>query len=464
MAGKTRLAHQLALKVIAGQQFQAIYFISLKALKSFDSCFDRLAKTLHFIFVKPLSEYLSPEQKERQLLDYLREKQLLLIFDNAESFSPIAEFIYKLLRSSSKLKILVTSRHRLASRHYSELMSYEHLISLQGLSWAESQNLFHQQLEHQSQILVDTELGEDIRVNSAHSNLLSEAELEALYNIHIAVQGLPLAIKLVGRSYAHASFQIKNHLFQLQERLWPMLNQKSLNITFRTDTMLDSQLEPSSDPASRNLLEIFQNSFQLLNPDIQQGYLALALFQDSFDLKAAQSITSLNPLIFQHFVDLSLLERLPNGRYHLHNVLGYAALEALGKDPQRYEAYQASYARYYLEAVKTQQSDAILSEPALPPEDIEHYRAAWRWLLQHSEMVEVKSLLEQGQYAYALSVWDSAEHLLELAEVKLDKQLEDYAMCLLYLGLVKKRLAFVQAEPYYERALGRASVFWAWFA
>ena len=75
-----------------------------------DFLISTIAEALRFSF------YGQKDQKA-QLLDYLREKEVLLILDNFEHLVEGAGIIADLLSAAPKVKILVTSRE-LSSPHH----------------------------------------------------------------------------------------------------------------------------------------------------------------------------------------------------------------------------------------------------------------------------------------------------------------------------------------------------------
>ena len=54
-----------------------------------------------------------PRPPRQQLLDYVREKQLLILLDNFEHLLDGADLVTDLLQTAPQVRILVTSRERL---------------------------------------------------------------------------------------------------------------------------------------------------------------------------------------------------------------------------------------------------------------------------------------------------------------------------------------------------------------
>jgi DNA-binding SARP family transcriptional activator len=125
--GKTRLALQAA-----GQALDAfadgVYFVSLVGISSPEFLVPTIEEALGY----PLSGEADPR---RQLLNYLHQKEMLLVLDDFEHllFSPGGndsgrDLLLEMVGTAPKLKLLVTSRERLN-------LQAEWLLTLQGLPY-----------------------------------------------------------------------------------------------------------------------------------------------------------------------------------------------------------------------------------------------------------------------------------------------------------------------------------------
>lgn len=108
--GKTRLALQAA-EILAEKASQdgfahGVFFVPLAPLQSADAIVPTVAQTLGF----PFYEGGEPRQ---QLLDYLREKRMLLLLDNYEHLLAGVDLVADILRMAPSARVLVTSRARL---------------------------------------------------------------------------------------------------------------------------------------------------------------------------------------------------------------------------------------------------------------------------------------------------------------------------------------------------------------
>jgi tetratricopeptide (TPR) repeat protein len=121
--GKTRLAIEAA-----SEQQEAfrngVYFAPFDAVSSADFMVPTLASALDFTF-------FGSQEPRQQLLDYLQDKEMLLVMDNLEHLLEGMSLIADILASSPNLKILATSRERLN-------LHAEWVFDLEGLSYPTS--------------------------------------------------------------------------------------------------------------------------------------------------------------------------------------------------------------------------------------------------------------------------------------------------------------------------------------
>ena len=125
--GKTRLALEAAAKLAseAGvEQFpHGIYLVRLAALDSPEAILPTVAEALDFTFY-------SGDDLRGQLLDYLRQKTMLLLLDNFERLLAGTDLVLAMLEAAPGLKVLVTSRARLNVRG-------EQLFQISGIDFPE---------------------------------------------------------------------------------------------------------------------------------------------------------------------------------------------------------------------------------------------------------------------------------------------------------------------------------------
>ena len=121
--GKTRLALQAAeaaLETQADRYSHGVFLVRLAPTQSVDAVIPTIAGAIEFRF----REGGTPR---RQLLDYLRQRRMLLLLDNLEHLTGAAEAVTELLRASPGVTILATSRTRLNAQG-------EYVLRLAGMA------------------------------------------------------------------------------------------------------------------------------------------------------------------------------------------------------------------------------------------------------------------------------------------------------------------------------------------
>jgi predicted ATPase/class 3 adenylate cyclase len=176
--GKTRLALQLGVEVI--DRFpDGVYFAGLAPIADPGLVPSTVAQTLGL-------QETAARSLPDSLVEFLGEKRLLLILDNFEQILPAAPFVSQLLRGTSNLKIVVTTRAALHVYGEQEfpvpplgLPDLKHLPSLESLSQYEAVALFVQ------------------RAMAAKPDFaVTNENAPAIAEITSRLDGLPLAIEL----------------------------------------------------------------------------------------------------------------------------------------------------------------------------------------------------------------------------------------------------------------------------
>ena len=117
-SGKTRLALEAA-RTVAPQFPHGAVFVALQPLTSSDLLVPAIAQAVGLTFY-------GEGELQRQLLDYLQDKTLLLMLDNFEHVLDGADLVNTMLADAPGVKVLVTSREALS-------LQEEWLYPLKGL-------------------------------------------------------------------------------------------------------------------------------------------------------------------------------------------------------------------------------------------------------------------------------------------------------------------------------------------
>ncbi|NOY99288.1 MAG: tetratricopeptide repeat protein [Chloroflexi bacterium] len=339
--GKTRLALEAAREHI-GIYLHGVFFVPLTALES--------ASTLPSHIVKSLG--LTPAgDPKAQFLDYLRDKDLLLVLDNFEHLLDGVPLLVEILESAPYVHLLVTSRERLNLRA-------EQVLHVDGLPYPPTEAGDDLEAYDAVRLFV----GNARRVQSRFA--LSEANRSHVARICRLVDGAPLALELVAAwSGIHTPAQIAQEI--------------GSNLDFAMTTMRDV-------PARhRSLRAVFEHTWALLTPDEQRALTRLSVFRDGFDARAARKVAGATARILAALVDKSLLHRDATGRYDMHALVTQYAAERLAATPVEREAAEAAHGRYYTAFLREREAalrgrvqqaawDEISAE-------MDNVRAAWAW-------------------------------------------------------------------------------------
>jgi predicted ATPase/DNA-binding CsgD family transcriptional regulator len=368
-SGKTRLALQMAAEV-ADRYLDGVWYVQLAPLSEPLLVAQAVASALRI-----------REQRGRSLmdtlLDDLRHKGLLLVFDNVEHLiSACASLAETLLQGCAGLRILVTSREPLR-------IEGEHIYPVPPLSLPSPGTLHPLPTLARSeavQLFVD-------RAISAHPLFaLSEQNAAATLQICRRLDGIPLALELAAARVSALSV----------EQIVTRLDDQFRLLTGGSRTAL---------PRHQTLRATMDWSYDLLTEPEKLLYRRLALFGGAFSLDTAEAVCSGTDLLesaivdlLTHLVEKSLIvagERAGEARYHL---LEPARQYALSKLQETAEASDvgARHRDYFLALVEQGHLGLASAErmawQARIESDHDNIRAALRWSIDHHSLEEATRL------------------------------------------------------------------------
>lgn len=338
--GKTRLAGEAA---GASEQFaQGVFYITLQSLNTSDSIIPALIDALE-------CQYYSGNDPKAYLLDYLAEKNLLLVLDNFEHLLDAAPLVSELLTAAPDMKVLATSRERLNIRD-------EWVFEVGGLSLptkndaAEIGDYSAVQLFVQNARRVDP--GFTLADNAA-----------AVARICTLLDGLPLALELASSWVRVLSC---TEIAQEIERGLDILETSARDVP----------------PRHRNMRAVLDYSWHSLSEAEQDAFRRLAVFRGGFSREAAQVVAGATLPILASLVDKSWLQHDSSaGRYGLHELLGQYARERLEQSGLAEQTLDA-HMHYYAGFMNTRESGIKYrrqSESLVEIEqDFENVRLAWK--------------------------------------------------------------------------------------
>ena len=307
----------------------------------------------------------------RQLLGHLREKRLLLILDGYERLVEGAGLVTDILEAAPGVRILATSRIALRVRG-------EHLFRLTGMAFPDSETA-PDAIEHDA---VKLFLERARRADQGFDRQLND--LGHVVRICHQVSGMPLAIILAAAWV---------------EMLTPA--EISAEIAQSLD-FLETDL--SGPDQQRSMRAVFDRTWGLLTERQRELFQALSVFRGGFTRQAAQQVTGASLRELKGLVDRSLLDRIPTGRYEVHELLRrYAAdnLLRLGKlDAVRETAdtvrdrhcayFVATLERWGAHIGGTRQQEAMAEMDV----ELGNARLAWDWAVDRGQLARLDRAAE----------------------------------------------------------------------
>lgn len=339
--GKTRLALEAAGEAL-DQFAHGVYFVHLAPLSSPDAVVSTVADALKFNFY-------SRQEPKAQLLDFLREKNMLLVFDNLEHLMGTVDLLQEVLTHAAGVKLLVTSRERLN-------LVEENVVPLEGLSLP--QDPHDEAFESYSAVKLFVE---SARRASAQFVLRPE-DRPHLLRVCQLVGGVPLGIELAA-AWA---------------RMLPCV-EIAAEIEQKLDFLASSAR--NLPERHRSMRAVFDYSWNLLDPSERDVLGALSLLRASWDRDAAQRVAGASLLTLSALSDKSLVRRAASERFFVLEVLRQFAAERFEQHPDR-NRLQAAHTQHFLGLVGqltpqlkgAKQVEAMATLQA----NIDNVREAWK--------------------------------------------------------------------------------------
>lgn len=380
--GKTRLGLEVAERHL--EHFQGgAYFVGLAPLSDPQNIVPTIAEAVGYQLQQ---DERSPRQ---QLLDYLREKNLLLLLDNFEHLIEGASIVSDILRAAPAVQIIATSRERLN-------LSGEVLFNLGGMDFP------------------DWETPEDALEYSAVKLFMQGAararpgfelladDLKYVARICRLVRGMPLGIVLA------ASWV---EMLAVEE----IASEISQSLDFLETEMRDVP------ERHRSIRAVFDYSWNLMNDAEREVFARLAVFRGGMTREAAQQVAGANLRVLTALVNKSLLRRDPDsGRYEIHELLRQYAeerLEDAGEAAATRDAHSAYFASFMDQRQGAMYQKAEGKAVAEIEAEIENIRASWHWAVESgnlepidramhmlSSFYEIRGWSREGQEAYRMLI------------------------------------------------------------
>ena len=380
--GKTRLAIETASR-FQPEFADGVFFISLAPIQAARFIIPVIADSIGFTFQGEGS--LDPKL---QLLNYLNQKEMLLLADNLEHLlgdASVPEFFAELMERAPKVKLLVTSRESLG-------LQDEWVFEAHGLPIPENTDVEGTSVELFLQRARRAHVGFDATTD----------DYPAILRICKLVNGTPLGIELAAAWVRTLSCE---EIAQEIERGLDFLSVSAKDLPAR----------------HRSMRAVFDHSWKLLPEEEQNVLLRLSIFQGGFSREAAQQVASASLPILSALVTKSLVRRSGSGRYDLHEVIRQYSFEELANQPKVKKEEAARHAQYFMEFLRQQDLRLRSAEQreslAELTVDIDNIRSALEWALAHKEFALIETTLRAYSTLYDTLGW-SQEALEYLGRVR----------------------------------------------
>lgn len=380
--GKTSLALHSAMGHL-GDFLHGVFFVPMAALQNLDQVLTALTETLHLT-------HDSQTDSQNRLLNYLREKNLLLVLDNFEHLLPhdfpkgndgakpkpekaeanrLLEFLNDMLQAAPYLKALVTSRERLK-------LQAEWVIPVEGLSYPRDPDKTPpSDLPHFASIQLFLSAARRVAANFNPT----EVDYCHIAKICRLNDGVPLGVQLAAGWTESLSCE---------------------TIAAEIQSDLDFLATSLRDVPDRHqsLSTVFDRSYRLLSKEEQSVLCRLSVFRGAFQRTAARDVAGAGNHHLIALVNKSFLRAEPGGRYDLHPLLKMFLRKKLASHPQEQAAVESRHAACYADFMQSREDALVVRQdtPALNEVgmEFEDVSAAWNWAVDHHDLDLLSKSLE----------------------------------------------------------------------
>ncbi len=421
--GKTRLALQSAAALQDNYPDGAI-FVGLSALSSGEDILPALAKGLHYTY------YEQDNQPRQQVLNFLRNKKILLLFDNFEHVisDENIQFLLEILSTAYQVKILITSRASLN-------LQGENLYAVAGMEYPAGDIDIQGKDKWQdfSAIVLFAQCAK--RANPGFD--VSGQNLTHIVSICQSVQGMPLGIELAATwlevlSESEIAEEIKQSLDFLET------DQRDIPIR------------------QRSLRAVFETTWRYLKPEEQDIYQRLSIFQGSFTREAAQAVAGANLRDLADLTHKSLLQHDERGRYWSHELLRQYAFDKLASNMDIWWDVRDQHSSYYASFLSRASHQKTGSQQTLVMKSIdlelENITLGWHWMIIHQYYDQMWQVV-QGMLPY-LWTWFFSPVIDQLIDPAIEMLEDERSEETLAKNLLAT-LMVVKSNSYSELTTGR---------
>lgn len=299
---------------------------------------------------------------KQQLLDYLRDRELLLMLDGGEHLlTAVTDLIQAVIAHAPDVKIVLTSREKPRLFTAAQVNVTGLPLPAPGLVDAPATTLFIRQAR---------------RVQPAFEPQPIWPDVVTLCRL---LEGSPLAIEL-----AAAQLDLVD-CAQLVEQVKATMAVLSVDFVDMPER-------------HRSLHALFAHSWRLLTPAEQIALAKLAVFRGGFTAVAAAQIAEVTPPILRTLLAKSLLSQ-QDGRFSLHALIRQFALDHLPAET----AVFLRHARYFSQQLSDRRTGQMPEPPADLLAELDNIRAMWQFAIHAQETVLLAEATHGLARLYALT-------------------------------------------------------------
>jgi len=349
--GKSTLA-RAALPLESASFADGSAWIALEDLTQTDQVAPRIAERLEL-------KLTGNEAPLAQVVRHLLERQMLLVLDNAEHLNGLHRIVAALAQECIRLKLLITSRARLA-------IAGAWLLPLEGLPVPDRD-------EHDIDVLraFDAVRLFELRAQALSPGWDLKAQSAEVVELAHVVEGLPLALELAAA----------------WTRLLPV-GEIVRELTRSLDVLAPAD---GANDRDRSLRASFEHSWRMLTPIEREVLPQLGVFVGSFSRAAAEHVAQASLPVLAALLDKSLLRGSGDGRFSLHPIIREYAWQRSTNS----NALLARHANYYMHVlVRHSDRERVDQKAALAGMeiDLENCRAAWRWAISQKDAARLETM------------------------------------------------------------------------
>lgn len=435
--GKTTLALQAARQYMASpdQPFSAgAFYIGLDHIRHTKDLIDAIAEAIGFVFY-------AQTDRQGQLLNFLREKAILLVLDGFENVlthdkTAVLAFVSDVFHHAPSVTQLITTREKLN-------LTIEHAIELSGLDYPT-----HPPPEGWKDTDLDLYSATRLFCDAAKKtdSKFKLSDIDDIVGICQLAEGMPLAILLAASNVG-------------------LLSPNEIATRIRAALQVLQSEAGDLPERQHSIRAVFESSWQLLTDEERRVLAILSAFQDGFAIAAAEQVADTDVPLLQALTRKSLIQRqhislsflyAPDGetetvlRFYMHALLRRFVADKLAANPPQQTKAKATLTAYYLQFAQSHASTYKMLEPewANLLDGMSNAANAQDW---PTVLAYANALAEpwyiRGRYADARTAYRWA---CEAAERLGDERA--LVKCLAYWGRACVRQGdYAEAETYFER-------------